>query len=92
MSSAGRLPKNYHNKRCNTWMEDKNDKLNKIPAIDLSRCTDCESCIEICPTVFKRNNETGLIEVIELSEYPEEDVHEARSICPTDCITWEEAL
>ncbi|MBL7175463.1 MAG: ferredoxin [Desulfobacteraceae bacterium] len=73
-------------------METKNDKLNQAPVIDLSRCTDCESCLEICPAVFKRNNETGIIEVVELSEYPEEDVREAMSVCPTDCITWEENL
>ena len=71
-------------------METKNDKLSQVPVIDLSRCTDCESCLEICPAVFKRNNETGIIEVVELSEYPEEDVYEAMSVCPTDCITWEE--
>jgi ferredoxin len=73
-------------------MATKNDTMSKVPVIDLSRCTDCESCLEICPAVFKRNNETGIIEVVELSEYPEEDVREVMSVCPTDCITWEENL
>lgn len=71
-------------------MEVKKDTLRRVPVIDLSRCTDCDSCLEICPTIFKRNDETGIIEVVELSEYPEDDVHEAMSVCPTDCITWEE--
>jgi len=62
--------------------------MKKIPAIDLSQCTDCDSCLEICPAVFKRNPDTGLIEVAELSEYPEE-VNEAISLCPADCISWE---
>ena len=73
-------------------MEDKNNTMCKVPVIDLSRCTDCESCLEICPAVFKRNAETGIIEVVELSEYPEEDVREAMSVCPADCITWEHFL
>jgi ferredoxin len=40
--------------------------------------------------VFRRNNETGLIEVIDLPEYPGKEVQEAISICPAECITWEE--
>jgi len=61
----------------------------KIPSIDLSECTDCEVCIELCPTIFRRND-AGYIEVVELSEYPEEEVEEAIMNCPVDCITWEE--
>jgi len=63
---------------------------NKVPVINSSQCTDCDSCIEICPTVFKRNKETGYIEVVDLPEYPEDDVQEAMNMCPADCITWEE--
>jgi ferredoxin len=62
----------------------------KIPSIDLSRCTGCDSCLEICPEVFRRNRETGLIEVVDLCQYPENEVQEAISICPADCITWED--
>ena len=64
--------------------------MKKIPVIDISRCTDCESCLEICPDVFQRNLETGLIEVADLTGYPEEDVDQAINICPEDCISWEE--
>ena len=64
--------------------------MKKIPRIDMSECTDCESCLEICPLVFKKNKNTGLIEVADLSEYPEDDIEEAMSMCPADCITWEE--
>ena len=64
--------------------------MTKGPVIDGSQCTDCESCLEICPEVFKRNRETGSIEVIDLDEYPEEKIREAISICPADCILWEE--
>ena len=63
--------------------------MKRFPIIDLGRCTDCESCLEICPSVFKRNMETGFIEVSDLSEYPEMCVDEAISFCPADCIAWE---
>ena len=64
--------------------------MGKIPVIDLSECTDCGSCLEICPVVFKKNNELGYIEVIDLPEYPEDEVREAIGLCPVDCIAWEE--
>ena len=64
--------------------------MGKIPVIDMSECTDCGSCLEICPTVFIKNKELGHIEVIDLPEYPEDEVREAIGICPADCITWEE--
>jgi ferredoxin len=67
---------------------EKNDKR-MIPVIDLSECTDCGSCLELCPSVFKRNEETARIEMMDLSEYPEEGVEEAISMCPADCIAWE---
>ncbi|MBW2608936.1 MAG: ferredoxin [Deltaproteobacteria bacterium] len=61
-----------------------------VPVVDMSQCSECESCLVISPTVFRRNNETGLIEVVELPEYPESEILEAISICPADCITREE--
>ena len=64
--------------------------MRRIPVIDLNKCNECESCLELCPTVFKRNEETGYVEVIDLDEYSEEEVQEAISVCPTDCITWED--
>ena len=64
--------------------------MTKIPVIDWGQCTDCESCLEICPAVFRRNRETGVIEVIDLEKYPEEEVQEAIKMCPADCIFWEE--
>lgn len=65
--------------------------MRRVPVIDLSACTDCESCLEICPAVFRRNPETGLVEVIDLSDYPEEEILEAIAVCPADCITREES-
>jgi ferredoxin len=64
--------------------------MKKVPVIDLGNCIDCESCLEICPSIFQRNSDTGLIEVKDLPEYPEEDLLEAISVCPADCISLEE--
>ena len=66
--------------------------MKKRLVIDLSDCNDCESCLELCPEVFKRNEETGYIEVIDLSNYPEDKIQEVMSMCPDDCITWEEEV
>ena len=65
--------------------------MTKRPVIDLSRCNDCESCLEICPAVFKRNRDTGLVEVVDMTEYPAGEVQEAVVTCPAQCISWEEA-
>jgi len=63
--------------------------MGQAPVIDISECSYCESCVELCPTVFRINEETGIIEAVELSQYPEKEVREAISCCPKDCIIWE---
>ena len=60
------------------------------PAVDLGACSLCEGCIAVCPSVF-RLNDTGFIEVMDLDEYPQDEVNEAIKNCPEDCIEWEEA-
>ena len=65
------------------------EKMKKVPAIDIGKCTDCDSCLELCPEVFRRNSETGYIEVTDLNEYPVELVDQIISTCPADCISWE---
>lgn len=62
----------------------------QVPVIDLIRCSGCEACLDLCPEVFRRNPETGRIEVEELSTYPEEAVQQAMAYCPKDCIDWED--
>jgi len=61
----------------------------KKPVVELSECSLCEVCTEICPSVF-RLNDAGYIEVEELSSYPESEVDEAIKSCVSDCIYWEE--
>lgn len=59
----------------------------KIPELDLSGCSMCEMCFELCPDVFKLND-AGYIEVIELENYPIQAVDEIIKNCPADCIYW----
>lgn len=63
--------------------------MNKFPSIDLGRCSECQGCIEIAPTVFRFNQATGMMEVIEQEGYPEDLIGEAIKNCPEKCITWE---
>jgi ferredoxin len=64
--------------------------MKKTPLFDAGECVDCEACLALCPSVFKRN-EAGYIEVADLSAYPEKEVQEAISTCPRECIKWAEA-
>jgi ferredoxin len=61
----------------------------KIPVLDLSSCTDCDACLELCPLVFQRNP-AGYMEVTPLAVYPEECIQEAINCCPRGCISLEE--
>jgi len=60
----------------------------KIPVVDIGACTVCMGCVELCPEVFRLNETTGYIEVIELDAYPDDLVNEAIKYCPQDCIEW----
>jgi len=62
----------------------------KFLVVDLSRCVDCDACVELCPDVF-RKNEAGYIEVLEGGIESEECIQEAINCCPSDCIAWEES-
>jgi len=64
--------------------------MSRVPVIDMSECNACDSCLHLCPAVFKRNEETGGIEVMEMEVYPEEEVQEVINCCPRGCITWED--
>lgn len=64
--------------------------MKRILIIDLGRCSDCRGCIEIAPDVFRYNEATGCMEVIDLGHYSRETVWEAIKNCPKDCIYWED--
>ncbi len=64
--------------------------MRQAPVIDMRECSDCGTCLELCPSVFRRNEVSGFIEIRELPQYPEDDIQEVISFCPRDCITWEQ--
>lgn len=61
----------------------------KRPVVDLSDCIRCGVCVDVCPEVFELTD-TGFIQVLERSSYPEPCVEEAIRNCPDDCISWQE--
>jgi ferredoxin len=63
------------------------NNLNR-PVVDLSVCTLCMGCVEVCAQVFSLN-QAGFISVAEMAVYPEACVDEAIMYCPEDAITWE---
>ncbi len=64
--------------------------MKKIPVIDLGECTECGGCVAVSSVVFRYNESAGFYEVIDLDEYPEDEVAEAIKNCPADCISWED--
>lgn len=61
----------------------------RVPYIITYECIACGSCEEICPEVFRVNEEQQWAEVIDQAGAPEEKIQEAMDNCPTGCIHWE---
>lgn len=60
-------------------------------AIEDSKCVDCESCVEICPEVFRIDQATGKIVVhipADEPKKPKKRIKEALKACPAGCIHW----
>ncbi|MBN2212920.1 MAG: ferredoxin [Bacteroidales bacterium] len=51
-------------------------------------CTACGLCEEICPEVFKLDDEASVIEGVDYSNY-EEQIKEAAESCPVEVIKYE---
>jgi ferredoxin len=58
--------------------------------IDEDECIGCGSCEEICPEVFKLDEDTEKAEVIKPQGGPGDLIQEAIDTCPVSCIHWEE--
>lgn len=62
----------------------------RVPYIETEECQACGTCEEICPEVFKVNEELGYAQVINPAGAPEDLIEEAMETCPTGCIRWVE--
>lgn len=60
----------------------------RIPVVDIVACTLCMGCVEVCPEVFRMNEDLGQIDVVNLDVYPRDLVDEAIKYCPEDAIEW----
>jgi ferredoxin len=71
--------------------------------IEFIKCVGCEACVELCPGIFRMNEDTGRAEIIPESmaensmqdsgingDNTEECIQRAINICPADCIHWNE--
>jgi ferredoxin len=63
--------------------------MSKRVYIDEEECIVCGSCEELCPEVFKLNEDTDKAEVIKPEDGPEDLIEEAMTTCPVECIHWE---
>jgi ferredoxin len=57
--------------------------------VDEDECIGCGSCEDICPEVFKVNEEKEKSEVIKPEGGPEDLIEQAMGECPMSCIYWE---
>ena len=62
----------------------------KIAFVDQEECTGCGLCEEVCPEVF-RMNEDDVSEVYAAEGASEDKIQEAIDGCPVECIHWENA-
>ncbi len=58
--------------------------------IDEEECIGCGTCEDLCPEVFRLNEETDKAEVIKPEGGPEDQIEEAIESCPVECIHREE--
>jgi len=58
--------------------------------IDPKECKACGACEEICPEVFRVDEDLGYARILDLETYPEDKINEAIIACPGRCIDWDE--
>ena len=58
----------------------------KKVVLDMDECVACGTCVEICPEVFKMDDENDTVEVILPTGGPEDLIQEAIDSCPVQCI------
>ena len=64
--------------------------MSRVVYIDRDECIACGLCEDICPEVFKLNDEEMVAEVIKPEGGPEDQIQETIDSCPVSCIHWKE--
>jgi len=59
----------------------------QTPYVEQGICTGCELCAQLCPEVF-RMNEEGVSEIYDPRGAPEAKIQDAIDSCPMQCISW----
>jgi ferredoxin len=54
--------------------------------IDTYRCNSCETCVVICPEMFRMNKDTEKAEAVQDQAECGESLERAVSMCPEKCI------
>lgn len=54
--------------------------------IDTYQCSGCETCVEMCPDIFRIDEATERAALITSSPVITEAVHQVAAFCPEKCI------
>ena len=54
--------------------------------IDTYLCSGCETCVEMCPEVFKMNAVTEKADLVSVDPEITDEVFRAAAFCPEKCI------
>lgn len=60
--------------------------LNKVPVVDQGSCIGCTLCTQICPKVYKMND-NGKSQVFDSKGDSEEKIQQSIDSCPVNCIS-----
>ncbi|MDH3394303.1 MAG: ferredoxin [Desulfobulbaceae bacterium] len=58
--------------------------------VDSYRCNGCESCVALCPELFRINEASGKAEAINDTAPCSTELEQAASSCPVECIEIEQ--
>ncbi len=54
--------------------------------VDSYSCNGCESCVSLCPELFRINASSGKAEAVNDTAPCTEELHRAVATCPVECI------